>query len=386
MNTSVYINKLATFLPNAPVSNEEMEGILGLIGGKPSRARKIVLKSNGIKNRHYALCRESGKLLFTNAQMTAEAVRRLASIEAPLDNIDLLCCGTSTPDQLIPSQASMVHGELKNPTCEIAGFSGVCLAGVISLKYAYMSVLSGLKQCAVATGSELLSTFMHAKNFQAESESAIEDLERRPEIAFEKDFLRWMLSDGAAAAMLSDKPNQNALSLRIDWIDMHSYAHELPACMYAGAIKEDNGRLRGWREFDSFQELADNSVFAFKQDVKLLNEHVAPYTLARGLSDTLKKRKLDPADVDWFLPHYSSNYFRDKAYDSMLSIGFDIPQDRWFTNLERVGNIGSASMYFMLNELYASGMLKQGNVLLCYVPESGRFATGFIKLTVVSPQ
>ncbi len=40
----VYINKIAVFLPNKPVSNEEMENYIGLIGGKSSRVRSIVLK------------------------------------------------------------------------------------------------------------------------------------------------------------------------------------------------------------------------------------------------------------------------------------------------------------------------------------------------------
>ncbi len=44
MDRSVYINKIASFLPNAPVSNEEMEDYIGLIGGNPSRVRSIVLR------------------------------------------------------------------------------------------------------------------------------------------------------------------------------------------------------------------------------------------------------------------------------------------------------------------------------------------------------
>ncbi len=44
MDRRVYINKIASFLPNAPVSNEEMEDYIGLIGGNPSRVRSIVLR------------------------------------------------------------------------------------------------------------------------------------------------------------------------------------------------------------------------------------------------------------------------------------------------------------------------------------------------------
>jgi len=55
---SVYINKIAKFLPNEPISNSEMEQVLGKIGGKPSRARRIILRSNGIKQRYYVIDKE----------------------------------------------------------------------------------------------------------------------------------------------------------------------------------------------------------------------------------------------------------------------------------------------------------------------------------------
>jgi len=72
----VYIIKTATYFPNEPVSNEEMEDFLGLINKSPSKSRRIVLRNNGIRNRFYALTRE-GKPTHTNAQMTAQAIRNM---------------------------------------------------------------------------------------------------------------------------------------------------------------------------------------------------------------------------------------------------------------------------------------------------------------------
>ena len=49
---AVFITRMASVLPNAPVSNERMESVLGQVGGRPSRARALVLRSNGIQARH----------------------------------------------------------------------------------------------------------------------------------------------------------------------------------------------------------------------------------------------------------------------------------------------------------------------------------------------
>ena len=44
---NVYINKIAVFLPNKPVSNEEMEYYIGLIDEKPSRVRSVSILCDG---------------------------------------------------------------------------------------------------------------------------------------------------------------------------------------------------------------------------------------------------------------------------------------------------------------------------------------------------
>jgi len=381
VSRTVYINEIQAFLPNTPVSNSEMEDLLGQIGPRPSRARKMILRSNKITSRHYAIDKETRKSTHTNAQIAAEAVRQLHSDERDINTIEILACGTTMPDQLMPNHALMVHGELKIPSCEVIATAGICLSGTMSLKYGYLSVLSGESENAVATGSENSSSVMRAENFEEEISVRVEALERHPEIAFEKDFLRWMLSDGAGAAWMSAKPNAKSISLKIDWIIQRSYANELEACMYAGCEKLEDGTLRGWREY-SQEEWIKNSISSVKQDVKLLNEKIIEYTVTKPLKELVSKGKLDPDAITYFLPHYSSGYFRDKVYDGMLEAGCDIPQERWFTNLSSKGNTGSASIYIILEELFHSGKLKVGEKLLCYIPESGRFSTAFMQLEV----
>ena len=51
----VYLNRVSAFLPNAPVGNDEMEAVLGMAGDVPSRVRRMILRSNGILSRHYAI-------------------------------------------------------------------------------------------------------------------------------------------------------------------------------------------------------------------------------------------------------------------------------------------------------------------------------------------
>jgi len=366
-------------MPNNPVPNEDMENYLGRIDGMPSKAKGIILRNNQIKKRYYALD-EQGKSTHSNAQLTAEAIKRLLDIKFTVNDIELLACGTTSPDQLLPSHASMVHGELGGKPIEIISPAGSCASGLHALKYGYLSVLSGEKSNSVAAGSEKFSTWMLSKNFEKESER-LHKLKKEPIIAFEKDFLRWMLSDGAGASLIENKPNENDLSLRIDWIESISYANQLKTCMYAGGEKDKNGDMDGWKDYNP-EELMTRSVFSLRQDVNLLGDNIVQ---AGGmfLQDIVKKRGLNLDKVDFFLPHLSSEYFRFRIEDETKKRGLFIPQEKWFTNLTKLGNVGAASVYFMLEELFHSGKLEKGSQILLMVPESARFSYVYAWMTAV---
>jgi 3-oxoacyl-[acyl-carrier-protein] synthase-3 len=350
-----------------------------MINGKPSKARSIVLRSNGIKSRHYALD-HNFKSTHTNAQMVTEAIHKLLDGDFSAHDIHLLGCGTTSPDQLLPSHAAMVHGEMGLHPMEILSTTGSCCTGIQAMSYCFLSVMAGNHDNAVCTGSEKMSSWMLANKFQNEVER-LKELETNPIIAFEKEFLRWMLSDGAGACLLQAEPNKSGISLKIEWIEQRSYANELPVCMYAGATKDEAGKLTAWNDMDP-ASWTQQSVFSLKQDTRFLGENIVKYG-GKYLLDISKKRNFNVTDVTYFLPHLSSEFFGPKIAEELKSIGIEIPASKWFYNLTRVGNIGSASAFVMLDELFHSGKLKAGDNLLMMIPESARFTYAYILLTVV---
>ena len=153
--------------------------------------------------------------------------------------------------------------------------------------------------------------------------------------------------------------------------------------MYAGGHKNEDGSMTGWRELDSLEEALRKNYFALKQDTEILGEHVIRLTVTEGLARTMSRRGIRSDTIDWFLPHYSSEYFREHVYEAMAAIGFEVPYGKWFTNLADKGNTGSASIYVILEELFHSGRLRKGEKILCYIPESGRFSVAYMLLGVV---
>jgi len=379
MSKAVYITRFSTFLPNDPVENDEMEQYIGFVNNKSKIAKRLVLNKNGIRRRYYALDK-AGKVTHTNIEMAASAVKGLLDDCFTLDQIDLLACGTASPEQILPSHGVMVHGRLQGSRqMEVVSFSGSCCTGMQALNYCFLSLLAGNAQNAVSVASERLSAWMMSQYFEKESE-LLNQLSGNPILAFEKEFLRWMLSDGSAALLLQDKPAEKGFSFRIEWIELTSYASEIETCMYAGAEKDAEGNLVGWAQFPEAEWL-QKSLFSLKQDTRILEKNIVPLG-SRFLKEIIQKRNFDPKEVDWFLPHLSSMYFEDKIKAEIREAGYNIPDEKWFVNLPEIGNVASASAFFMLEELARSEKIKKGDKILLMVPESARFSYAYALVTV----
>jgi 3-oxoacyl-[acyl-carrier-protein] synthase-3 len=152
--------------------------------------------------------------------------------------------------------------------------------------------------------------------------------------------------------------------------------------MYMEAKKLENCSLKGWREVENPQEVYQESYFAVQQEIELLGEYVIAYG-AKRISRISEKHNLDSDKINWFLPHYLSVFFFEQTYEIVAKSSVPIPSEKWLTNLTPKGNLGSASIYVMLEELLYSGKLQKGETIFCIVPESSRFSYGYIHLTVV---
>lgn len=379
---TVYITDVASFMPGEPIGNDRVEAVLGKIDNQPARVKLFVLQNNGIKNRYYALDPVTGARTHTNAQLTAEAVRALTEqLGMPISAVQGLACGSASPDQMMPSHSNMVAGELALPPAEVLSTAGVCASGMTALKYAWMSVAMSQNDNFIATGSECASAFMRNRIYSGIT-AQLNPGDTAPMVSFEKEFLRWMLSDGAGAAMLEPEPRPDRLNLRIDQFLVRNWSGETPVCMYNGLNKTKDG---GWSlmmdEPDVF-DIIRKGYLVLQQDVRALDAHMVRVGV-EGMLYMRDRMGVNFDEIDWFLPHLSSMLFKDRLDQGMREKGLVVEQDKWFTNLSYKGNVGSASIYIILDEIMKSGRVKKGQKIFLAVPESGRFTIAGALLTVV---
>jgi 3-oxoacyl-[acyl-carrier-protein] synthase-3 len=375
-----FITALGRFLPGDGVPNDGMEDVLGRIGGKPSRFGPIALGQNGIRTRHYALDR-NGRTEWTNAKLAAAALAdALSRSELSGTDIDFLAAATTQNDVLVPGFASMVHGESGFGPLEIASFQSVCASVMMGLKAATLQVRAGGKCAAAVVGSEFASRFFQPGFYEG---TGLVDAQGR--LPTDAEFLRWTLSDGASAAILEPRANQRGLSLKVEWVELRSFADRFEACMWGGGARDaSTGDIAPWSLARNVDEAVQRGDFVLRQDFRLL-QRLLPVWVGEFLR-LIDLGLIRVGEIDWFVCHYSAESLRRDMMSLLEKAGCHIPPEKWFSTLPEVGNIGSAAILASLGALADSTRLRAGQRILCAVPESGRCVISFALLTAVGPR
>ena len=163
---------------------------------------------------------------------------------------------------------------------------GICSSGMMALKNAYLQVAIGEKRNAICVASEFAITRVQEHPLRRDGA----DLDEDGSLPMETAFLRYMLSDGAGAAVVENAPAASGISLRIDWISLTSFANTEKACMYVGS--NDNACPKTWGTIRPPRQPRPTVRSLLRQDLSLL-----PHLISVGIDEYERLRamgKFDP--------------------------------------------------------------------------------------------
>jgi 3-oxoacyl-[acyl-carrier-protein] synthase III len=356
-----YITSTGAYLPGEPVDNEHIHQYLGKVFGEGPVRRKV-LKANGIETRYYALDTRQ-HATHSLYELAAAAMKNCLLQVQPPSGITYLSAGTTHAPLLAPGVASILHGQLSKEhvighSLEINSNSGICTSGAQAIVNAIRAIQSGHAATAVAAGVEQSSVLLKSTAFRTRYDPVNIVRDMRSSEWFMSVFLRFMLSDGAGAWLLTAQPGSQRISLKVDWAYSRSFASQAPLCM----------------------QLHSNTLI-LRQDISILARYLAPLA-KKALEGALCTHGESLDNYTMVLPHMSSYYFEPAVRKvlSKFSPNHTVP---YWTNLRTAGNTGAASIFIMLDEYLNTQPITAGDRLLLFVPESGQFNYVFISLTVV---
>lgn len=343
----VQVAAVGAYLPGEPVAIGEIDEYIGTIpGAETARYYGIIERYAGVKYRHCAVEKGTGRLLQDSAHLGFHAATTaLDRAGVRNEEVDLIVTTTSTPPYLRAGLAKEVRILLGNAGCATYDLWGACTGIQQAVTLATAAIRSGAFQRALLIGVELPSTSGRAENY------ALEKMDRYDLL------LRAALGDGAGALVLTGSNDPDAQD------DI------LYTC--SGTEGEDPSAFH--REAGGSTMPLNPQTFAegrhhWQHDFALMARKGRPY-LAKIIRRALDEAGVRIEDVDFIVPAAANfNYFKTQEYMQDLTPEereFSlVGQAKIFTNYAKVGNIPSAAVYVGLNELYETGRLRRGSLVL----------------------
>jgi len=307
---NVEIVSTGRFLPERVLTNHDLEEMV-------ETSDEWIQTRTGIRERRVA-----DDLL---ASDMGAAAARCAMKKAEIDagEVDILIVSTATPDRWLPSTACDVQARLGASNAASYDLMAACTGFLYALSMAEGYLMAGRGEIAVVVATEKMS-------------SIVDWTDRTTCVLF---------GDGAGAAVLRASDDGSGIlssHLRSDG--------ELAELLYrpagGAAIPMDEGVLeRG----DHLVKMAGREVF--KNAVR---------SMAEASDMALKEAGLTADDVDLLVPHQANI----RIIEATAKYA-GIPMEDVFVNVDRYGNMSSATVPVALDEAVEEGRLKKGdNVLM----------------------
>ena len=303
---------IGAYVPERILSNADLEKMV-------DTTDEWILKRTGIKERHIAAEDEATSDM--GAKAATLAIER-ADIEK--EEIDLVLCATVTPDYFnMPSTACIISDKLGITNVQAFDISAACSGFVYLLSVAKAFIESGMKKNVLIVGAEKFS-------------SIVDYTDRSTCILF---------GDGAGAAIISATSEKKEA-----FVDVHasadgSYADFLvtPA---PGSVNPVSQKVLD--EGLNFVQMKGNETFK-----------LAVKTLTKDVKEILAKNEINAEDIPHFIPH-QANYRIIKAVGDALKM----TEEQVVLTVGKYGNTSAASIPMAINDIWESGRLQNGELML----------------------
>lgn len=309
MMKKVGIIGLGKYLPEKVLTNAQLEKMV-------DTTDEWITTRTGIKQRRLAAKGQATSDLAVKAAKNA-----LKDAKLKPENLDLIIVATITPDMQFPSTACIVQDAIGAKKAACFDLSAACAGFVYGLVVAKQFIASGTYKNALVIGAEVLSSMV--------------DWEDRNTCV--------LFGDGAGAAVLAES---NSAVIISTYLGSNGAMGDL--LMVPG----------GGSRHPFSQHTLDNKLHYLKMRGNELFKSAVNF-MAQAAHTALDEAGLSCKDVDCLIPHQANIRI-------LLAVAkkVGLPENKIYMNIERYGNMSSASTAIALCEAVKEGRIKKGDIVL----------------------
>ena len=314
-----YIKAISYYLPERIVTNEE------LVAEFPEWTVEKIANKVGVLERRVADKDE------TSADIAICAAEKLFSEYKDIDraDIDFVLFCTQSPDYFLPSSACIIQNRLGLKTsCGAFDFNLGCSGYVYGLAVAKGLIAGGIAKNVLLLTGETYNKYLHSRDKGN----------------------RTIFGDAATATVISTDGFAQILDFALG--TNGAGAENLIVKTGASRNPEKKGDLsfdeNGNPHSSDYLYMNGAEIFTFTQK-----------NVPAVVIETLEKNGLHKEDIKMYVFHQANSYMLN-----FLRKKIKIDSDKFFINMEKIGNTVSNSIPIALVDAMESNLL-QGNVLIC---------------------
>ena len=296
--------------PEGILTNADLEKIV-------ETSDEWITSRTGIKQRHKAAENE-----YTSQFGSAAAKQAIERAGLKPEDIDIIVCATTTPDQIMPSTGALIQAQIGAVNAAGMDVFAACSGFLYGLTMVESMIRTGQIRYALVIGAEVLTKY-------------VDYTDRGTCVIF---------GDGAGAAVIGPVPEGKgilATKIRSD-----------------GRYEEQLYAPGGGTKLGTTHETIDNRLHFFKMKGNELFK-VAVRSMADISAEMVEKAGYKVEDIDLVIPHQANQRITD-AVASRLGV----PEEKVYSNIAQHGNTSSASIPIAIDECVESGKIKEGSLVL----------------------
>jgi 3-oxoacyl-[acyl-carrier-protein] synthase-3 len=314
-------------VPRTVVTNDDLSKILDTDDA-------WIQQRSGIRERHYVDDAEGSAPLAERAARTA--IKRAG---IGVDDIDLILCGTLSPDVDFPGNSAFLQERLGLAGRPAFDIRNQCSGFLYMLAMADQYIRTGGARYVLVVGSEVHS-------------SGLEFADRSRHVTV-------LFGDGAGAVVVGPSPSPDCGLLTINLHSEGAFADKL--CLLGPGSLAKPRLAKDWTPADIYGWPQMDGRFVFRHAVTRMTESIEEALAAVG------KTKEDIAMV---LPHQAN-----LRINQLVAMGLGFGDDRMANNIDRYGNTTAATIPILLSETWEAGRIKEGD-LVCLAAFGAGFTWG----------
>jgi len=348
-----------SYLPGNPVPADEVDHYLGELTMAPEkiqkwlkRIRSVMKELIDVEYYHFAIDPITRTFLDDNITMSVKASQNaLYDANLSAGEIDLIVYASAHQDQM-PTASVRIQEALGIEHCAEISVHANCTSAYKALMIASDMIRNGRYQTALVVSSGISSSELIAEYYN------------QPLVKKEELFLRYFLSDGAAAIILQ-AANEKKNGLFVEYNYIESIGGKKPSAM---GNKRPAYFLNPREEYD----LGLHHLAQMFQDELSKNFHEPDGSVfLKGLNRMLAKFPIEIQNIKYFQVNFPSKHIAELIMDECSSLGISRPM--LYSKMASMGYIGPPMALLCLDKIRKEESLKQDDIILSFVTEVSKF-------------